>query len=398
MKKIYKKILNNYKKRKQLLQTKGVTKLILNSRGYVIIIVLLITTLLISITSEFIGVSQTNIRYIKKFDTRLRATFLAKSGVELAKYILKADLRGVGSQMLTGKTANKNIDSFDDIWAIDFPPLPVDNGTIKLEIIDEQSKININAISNEFVPKTPYYGIIQRFFLNMGLPMDFADIIMDWIDLDDSRYPYGAETGDYYSTLTPSYSAKNKDMDSIDELLMLKDINPEIFYGLGGGNYGLETNLVKNNKGDVSFSMGDAEALSRGEKPINDETGDIHIGKEKDRALYNYLRVNGYSSIYNDVKNKININTAPYRVISALTDNMTDDRVTELISRRLQKPFNSVNEISDIIDDETIRNNVLTVKSYIFRIKSIAVVDNTRVIINVVYDRSRRKILYWSEE
>ena len=61
--------------------------------------------------------------------------------------------------------------------------------------------------------------------------MDYADMIKDWVDIDDSRSPYGAESSDYYLNLEYSYKAKNAAMDSIDELLMLKDMTPEIYYG-----------------------------------------------------------------------------------------------------------------------------------------------------------------------
>jgi hypothetical protein len=37
-------------------------------------------------------------------------------------------------------------------------------------------------------------------------------------------------------------------------MLMIKDKTPEIFYGLGGGNSGLEDNLVKHNMGDITLS------------------------------------------------------------------------------------------------------------------------------------------------
>jgi hypothetical protein len=67
-----------------------------------------------------------------------------------------------------------------------------------MEISDENSKININAFANEFTEKTRYYYMAQTLFVNMGLPMDYADALHDWVDPDDQRLPYGAETGDYY--------------------------------------------------------------------------------------------------------------------------------------------------------------------------------------------------------
>jgi hypothetical protein len=71
--------------------------------------------------------------------------------------------------------------------------------------------------------------------------------------------------------------------------------------------------------------------------------------------------------------------------------------VTEIISRRLAKPFKSVNEISDLITDSTIRDRLST-KSNIFRIVSIATVNDVQVKISAVYNRTMRILYYWCEE
>ncbi len=397
--------LLDYDRRKAALEQRGVFSYFVNSSGYVLVIVLIITTLLVSVAGEFIAVSQTNINYMRKMQNRLKAGFLAKSGIELGKYILYADDKGVSSEMLTGKKTDKSIDSYNDIWALEFPPVPLDDedGSILLRITDENSKINLSVLSNEVFQEeyTPYYGILQRFIINMGLPLELADIMTDWVDVDDSRNPYGAESSDYYLNLIPPYSSKNAEMDSIMELLMLKDITPEIYYGLGGGSAGLEENLVDNNKGGAAFEIDkilEATGGAGGEQaPVQDEEGANAIGREKSRKLSDYLRVYGKRDEYNDSLNKININTAPYRVLSALTDNMTDDIVSDIISRRRIDPFRSVDDINDVIEDETVRKNLLTVKSYIFRITAAATIDNATVTIEAYYNRQSKKYLYWSE-
>ncbi len=406
LKKIYNRIQNWYNNRAESLQNQGVRSWIFKSGGYVIILVLIMTTLLISVTAEFIVESQITISYMRKYDRNLKGSYLAKSGVKLATAILMADKRGLGGQMITGKAVDKNIDCYDDIWAMNFPPIPIGDGTLSLKISDENSKININAFANEFTEKTRHYIIAQTFFLNMGLPVDYADIMHDWVDIDDSRFPYGAETSDYYLTLIPSYSAKNDGMDSIDEMLMLKDMTPEIFYGMGGGNSGTEENLVDHNFGNVDLDINKLMELSQtdSKEKLEDfaqNDDEVKIGKEKSRRLSDYFRVHGKREDFLHEYNKININTASYRVISALTENMTDDKVAELIRRRQTQPFKSTDEIREIVDDDTtfdILKKYIDVKSSIFQIKSTAQIGNSSVTITVVYNRDTRKILYWCEE
>lgn len=401
----------NYRERKIILHSTGVYRYVVGNGGYVLIIVLIISTLLISLSGDFLITSQTNIGYIRKFSKRLQALFLAKSGIELGKVVLQADKSGIAGTFFPGRATDKNIDTYKDIWAIDFPELPFESGTIKIKITDQNSKINLSVLANEFVDKTTYYGITQRFFMNMGLPVDFADIIIDWVDIDDASFPYGAESSDYYMSLKDPYPAKNSAMDSIDEMLLLKNMTPEIFYGMGGGNLEIEENLVDNNMGDVSFRF-DMEDIGEKMKELGETTGKdvqetdeeklvIKIGKEKDRGLSNYFRVHGKREVYNDELNRININTAPYRVLASLTENMTDDIVTEIIRRRLASPFKSVDEIKGLMDSDSfnnLKNNILSVRSYIFKIESTAKVVDTRITITTIYNRSSKQILYWSEE
>ncbi len=396
----------DYRLRAAALERRGAFSGLGDSSGYVLVIVLIITTLLVAVAGEFIAVSQTNINYMSKMRNRARASFIARSGIELGKYVLFADDKGISPEVLTGKKTDKNIDSYNDLWALDFPPVPLDDedGTVYLRITDEQSKINLSVLSNEAFMEdhTPYYGMVQRFLINMGLPLDLADIMTDWVDIDDSRSAYGAESSDYYQNQTPPYLAKNAEMDSIMELLLLKDITPEIFYGLGGGNFGLEENLVESNKNAPSLDFARLVSLAGASREdlaaAVDELGEgPTIGRERSRRLSDYLRVHGKREEFNDELNKININTAPFRVLSALTDNMTDDIVTDIISRRRHDPFASVNDLSDVIPDENVRKNLLTVKSNLFRITASATIDNATVTIVAYYNRQNKRILYWSE-
>lgn len=80
---------------------------------------------------------------------------------------------------------------------------------------------------------------------------------------------------------------------------------------------------------------------------------------------------------------------------------MTDDKVSELIRRRLITPYTDIEDIKDIIDDDdefdTLKKYI-SVKSYIFKIKTIATINSTEVTITAYYNRDKKKFLYWTEE
>jgi len=61
-----------------------------------------------------------------------------------------------------------------------------------------------------------------------------VDSIMDWRDEDDLHRLNGAES-DYYLTLSPPYTAKNDLFDSVEDLLWVRGMTAELFYGREGG-------------------------------------------------------------------------------------------------------------------------------------------------------------------
>lgn len=390
--------IQDYKRRKHYIADHGLKNYYKNSNGYILLIVLIISAFLVAFTSDFFFQTSIYISSLKRTRANLECEYIGISGFEIAKTIIEVDRMGMSSGFMPNLNNNKNIDSYKDIWALDFPEFPILDGTVKILIEDENSKININALISEFAPSTKYYGIIQRFFVNMGLPMDLADAIIDWVDPDDSRFPYGAESSGYYQMLSPPYKAKNAAADSIDELLLVRGITPEIFYGLGGGNYGLEKNLVEHNRGDVTLPEEKLEELNAKQENNNKDEELPIAGREQDRRLGTYLRVYGEWKNYPDESSRININTAPYRILMSLTDEISEDTVQEIIKKRNLEPFKTVDEISEFTGKGNTVNNLLTVKSHIFKITITSENLNGRYKSVYYYDRDNKKILYYSGE
>ncbi len=403
MNRLFKKTAEDYNRRKTILHERGLSYYLGFRRGYILLIVLVMSAFLVSVTSDFFMRTHIYISYLKRFKGDTNAEYLAYSGFEIAKGILEVDRLGLSGSFLPDLNNNKNVDTLNDIWALELPSIPVMDGDVKITIDDENSKINLSALANEFVEKTPYYGILQRFFINMGLPMDFADAIIDWVDEDDQRFPYGAESSGYYMTLTPPYSAKNGEMDSIDELLMVKGITPEIFYGFGGGNSELEKNLVEHNKGDNTIPLFKLEELNKESAAKKEDSSyktnlERKIGREKSRRLSDYFRVNGNNADFTDEVNRININTASFRVLSAFSEDMTDEVLSDIIKRRQLRPFTSISETKSFFNSDGKLDKLLTVKSHIFRITVEASVNDGFSRLTAYYDRDNKNTLYWTYE
>ena len=67
----------------------------------------------------------------------------------------------------------------------------------------------------------------------MGLPgmtVDVADAILDWLDEDDEPRENGAEI-DFYSSLDPPYAPKNGPLETIEEMLLIRGVTPDLLFG-----------------------------------------------------------------------------------------------------------------------------------------------------------------------
>jgi len=93
-----------------------------------------------------------------------------------------------------------------------------EGGGIAYGISDEESRLNVNAASQEQLEKLD------------KLTPDIAASIIDWRDADNQVTPGGAEA-DYYNSLQPPYQPRNGPLQTVRELLMVKGISRELLLG-----------------------------------------------------------------------------------------------------------------------------------------------------------------------
>ncbi len=233
---------------------------------------------------------------------RLQQDQLALAACTQARSILAAD--------------DRNVDCLDEPWSGRHKLIPVEiayqsvdtNDTpweVNWELVDESAKINVNLASADL-------------FLEIE-SLDEAAVasILDWIDQDDIPNPDGAED-DYYSSLESAYKCKNGPVDSMEELLFIKGISSQIYYGSNmnqGGNLLTET------------SADSAEFTE-------ENWQDNNVG------LYDMM------TVYGD--GRININTASRQVLGAIPL-LSDAAVSEIVSRQksLARKFSSIADIEN---------------------------------------------------
>ncbi len=85
-------------------------------------------------------------------------------------------------------------------------------------LTDEASKLNVNTATETNLMRLP----------RMTPPL--VQTLLDFLDADDTPRPEGAEQ-EYYDTLPRPYAIRNGPVSTLDELLLVRDFTPALFYG-----------------------------------------------------------------------------------------------------------------------------------------------------------------------
>jgi general secretion pathway protein K len=192
--------------------------------GVALILVLWVMVILVAIVGEFSYSMRTEVNITRNFKEEEEAYQLALAGIERAKI-----------EILSAKESSYVYLNENGVLVFekgDEEPVregKLETGIFSYTITDEDGKLNINNASRA---KLRYIVSITT-----GLePQEIdtvVDSIMDWRDINDLHMLNGAEE-DYYKSLKKPYSCKDGPFYIIEELLLVKGVTPEIFFGSAG--------------------------------------------------------------------------------------------------------------------------------------------------------------------
>jgi general secretion pathway protein K len=186
-------------------------------QGVALIMVLWIFIFLFVVAFEFSSSAREEASAAHRYSDETQGYYIATAGFERGLYDFI-------NQQAPGGTLQPNQikeDLFDGNWR---------EGTLgaavyRFRLVDEGGKININRVNED---------VLRRIFTNLGVDPNVRDIlvdaIMDWRDPDDLHRTNGAEK-DYYLALSPSYTPKNGALDTVEDLLWMRGMTPDLFYG-----------------------------------------------------------------------------------------------------------------------------------------------------------------------
>jgi general secretion pathway protein K len=203
------------------------------NRGIALILVLWVLMLLSVLVMEFCFSMRTEMNITRNFKEVSQLYFYAQGGIQrgAAEVIYRNDPAIHNRrQNLTSEDAP----GVEAEWRVDGTPYPVafQDGEAEVRVWSESGRISLNNAPEPLLRK------VMKNLMEAGEQRDvIVDSILDWRDSDDLHRVNGAEN-DYYRSLPEPYDCKNGNFDTVEELLLVRGVTPELFFGRRGKEAG----------------------------------------------------------------------------------------------------------------------------------------------------------------
>jgi general secretion pathway protein K len=214
--------------------------IIRNNRGIALLLTVSVTTILVAASLEYNRQARASLVSTAAMRDSITLSQMSASGVHLAMAMLIKDKYD--------STTDSMLEDWADSVKIDelLEQIPFEDGKIAVNIVDEMGKIQANALV-AFPEKNAFnetqLKLWERFLNNMideeeQLPDDsrpeaITNSVKDWLDSgdDDAVSGLSGAESEYYQDLDPPYACRNAPLVDLEELMLIKGITPELFYG-----------------------------------------------------------------------------------------------------------------------------------------------------------------------
>lgn len=315
-----------------------------NEEGVALMTVLLFVVLLSAIVIEYGYETQVDASLMSNSRAEFEAYVAAKSAVASGMGALQLDLlQGQMGGTATSSTTRGNaasqtglqpdVDGFLDVWYEGVPRAPINDAEMQGTIVDEFGKLNLNAlVGPEGQPNELLVDALHALFEYLQVEEDPTEAIIDWVDPDQDAQANGAES-DYYEGLETPYSCRDGMMTSIEELLLIKGITPELYFDLNQDPAERE------------------QMIADGNRPA---------------SLSDLLTVHGHP------QGMLNVNTAHPELLMGLADwaGIQPDRLEQFLQMRIDQPAQTPQEAAEALapSEDAVKQS-FTVSSNCFRIQ-----------------------------
>jgi general secretion pathway protein K len=266
---------------------------------------------LTTLVASFALSMNTEVRLARNADYDQELEWLGRSGVELARFALANKC-----------PEQRNIDALNQFWAggtspcsneipqISLKDVTLGHGKFSVSIVDMERKWSIFSAAN---PRAPQRDVMQKALTivgitDMALASTIEDSILEWCN--PNNMAGFNDKNDYYTRLSPPYYCKSGPIDDLSELLLVKGMSPEIYWGSFSTNHPVS---AYQEHGSGAFGQ-----------PVTGNAGPFH---GKDEPVYPY----GLEQLFSPMGNRLNINTASALTLQLIPgiDESTAQRIVE---------------------------------------------------------------------
>ena len=232
-----------------------------------------------------------------------------------------------------GALVNPSADPAGNVRFTVFAPVEGDpSGTLlRYGLLDESGKLDLNGLLNLSL-RGEALTEAQQSALLMGLPgmtEELADSILDYIDADSDVRLYGAEA-ETYASLDPPRLPRDGPINSLDELLLVRGVTPQLLYGEDANRNGLLD--PAENDGDATLPPDNADGL-------------LDVGWTAYLTVYG-----GEPNLNADGESKINLNDGVLTDLFDVLEQTFDTETAQfVVAYRLAGPVDPENS-SDSLD------------------------------------------------
>ena len=148
--------------------------------------------------------------------------------------------------------ASRDTDTLLEAWAQPAFPFEIEDGVLELMITDLDGRFNLNTVTGSGGPESMQR--LKRMMNNLGLDQNLADAWLDWVDDDFDVHGFGAEDGEYLLA-EPAYRAANQPASSVSELLAIANFTKADFDLLSAHTTVLPTTDLKINVNTAGYEV-----------------------------------------------------------------------------------------------------------------------------------------------
>jgi len=200
--------------------------------GFVVVVVLGVIIMLTVLLFGFNHKSRANLRAVDDLRRSGQVLNCARAGLNIAIAAIKDTPDIHEDKTLSALLSGEN-------------NFPVGDGDCSVMVAEENGKLNLNLLKDENgrLNRTRIDQLLtlvdllnRRCAGHAHIGYGLVPSIIDWTDTDEQvtclpfiqRGSFGAES-DYYTGLAPPYKCKNKPLETVDEMLLIKGMTPQIF-------------------------------------------------------------------------------------------------------------------------------------------------------------------------